>query len=145
MSIISINDFKKNKTSEEDLTKAGISFRMRFSEALSDLEVKYQKEINEASISSQVKTKINISNIVKQAKSSPLAAYSSLHKEWVENEVKKVHARCEELFNKKFPNSNKITIESLQKKIIEERKQHKEEISKLASQKMTEYLQLKEK
>lgn len=88
---------------------------------------------------------MSVSHFVKKAKFSPLTAYSSLHKEWVENEVKKVQARCEELFNNKFPNSNKITIESLQKKIIEERKQHKEEISKLASQKMTEYLQLKEK
>ena len=36
-------------------------------------------------------------------------------------------------------------IESLQKKLIEEKYKHKEELSKLASQKMTEYLQLKDK
>lgn len=53
--------------------------------------------------------------------------------------------RCEKLFTDKFPNNNKVTIESLQKKLIEEKYKYKEELSKLASQKMTKYLQLKDK
>lgn len=142
--IISLNDFKqKQEEVSEKLTKAGISFRSRFSEALKELEDCYKSEVKNATVSSQVKTKINISNVVKKAKASPLAAYSDVHKDWVETEINNALNRCKEVFDTKFPNSNKVTIESLQKKLIEERQIHKAELSKLASQKMTEYLQLK--
>lgn len=144
--IISLNDFKqKQEPSFEKLTKAGISFRERFSEALKELEECYINEVNNATMSSQVKTKINISIVVKSAKASPLAAYSDVHKNWVETEINNALIRCKEVFDKKFPNSNKITIESLQKKLSEERQTYKAELSKLASQKMTDYLQLKSK
>lgn len=144
--IISLNDFKDKKQPDaEKLTKAGISFRNRFSEALKELENAYKNEVENATSSSQVKTKINISNVVKKAKASPLAAYSDVHKDWVETEINNSLTRCKEVFDKKFPNSNKVTVESLQKKLSEERKIHKAELSKLASQKMTEYLQLKSK
>lgn len=146
INIISLNDFKEKKQSDaENLTKAGISFRNRFSEALKDLEKGYKDEVENATTSSQVKTKINISNVVKKAKASPLAAYSDIHKYWVETEITSSLTRCKELFDKKFPNSNKVTVESLQKKLSEERQIHKAELSKLASQKMTDYLQLKSK
>lgn len=144
--IISLNDFKENKQSEnEKLTKAGVSFRNRFSEALKELEKAYEDEVEKSTTSSQVKTKINISNVVKKAKASPLAAYSDVHKDWVETEIATSLTRCKEILDKKFPNSNKITVESLQKKLREERQIHKAELSKLASQKMTDYLQLKSK
>ncbi len=93
----------------------------------------------------EIKAKLNISNVVKKAKASPLAAYSDLHKEFVEKEIKLAQERCEKIFTDKFPNNNKVTIEILQKKLIEEKHKYKEELSKLASQKMTEYLQLKDK
>lgn len=145
--VISIDDFKTKKieNQNEELTKAGISFRERFSVALKSMETSYQEEVKNADSSTQIKTKINISNVVKKAKASPLAAYSDLHKEFVEKEIKLAQERCEKLFVDKFPNNNKVTIESLQKKLIEEKYKHKEELSKLASQKMTEYLQLKDK
>lgn len=145
--VISINDFKTKKTENqnEELTKSGISFRERFSAALKDIEISYKEEVENASSPNIVKTKINISSVVKKAKASPLAAYSDLHKEFVEKEIKLAQERCEKLFINKFPNNNKVTIESLQKKLIEEKHKHKEELSKLASQKMTEYLQLKDK
>ena len=144
--IISLNDFKqKQEPKSEKLTKAGISFRNRFSEALKELEACYEKEVENANAHTQIKTKINISTVIKKAKSSPLAAYSDVHKDWVENEINTALNRCREIFEKKFPNSNKVTIKSLQKKLTEERQRHKEELSKLASQKMTEYLQLKNK
>ena len=145
--VISIDDFKNKKieNQNEELTKAGISFRERFSVALKSMETSYQEEVKNADSSTQIKTKINISNVVKKAKASPLAAYSDLHKEFVEKEIKLAQERCEKLFVDKFPNNNKVTIESLQKKLIEEKYKHKEELSKLASQKMTEYLQLKDK
>ncbi len=82
---------------------------------------------------------------MKKAKASPLAAYSDVHKDWVETEINNSLKRCEKIFTDKFPNNNKITIENLQKKLIEEKHKYKEELSKLASQKMTEYLQLKDK
>jgi hypothetical protein len=145
--VISIDDFKSKKieNQNEELTKAGTSFRERFSVALKDMEKKYQEEVKNANLPNLIKTKINISNVVKKAKASPLAAYSDLHKEFVENEIKLAQERCEKIFINKFPNNNKVTIESLQKKLVEEKYKHKEEISKLASQKMTEYLQLKDK
>ncbi len=144
--IISLNDFKqKQEPAFEKLTKAGISFRNRFSEALEDLESCYKKEVTEATSETKVKTKINISSVVKKAKASPLAAYSDVHKDWVETEINNSLKRCEKIFTDKFPNNNKITIENLQKKLIEEKHKYKEELSKLASQKMTEYLQLKDK
>ena len=122
-----------------------VYLRERFSVALKSMETSYQEEVKNADSSTQIKTKINISNVVKKAKASPLAAYSDLHKEFVEKEIKLAQERCEKLFVDKFPNNNKVTIESLQKKLIEEKYKHKEELSKLASQKMTEYLQLKDK
>ena len=45
----------------------------------------------------------------------------------------------------KFQDKKKPTIESLQKQLAEERALYKAELSKLASQKMTEYLELKDK
>lgn len=145
--IISLDDFKTKKNSIEDeqnLTKAGKSFRERFSKALTELELIFDKELSEAKISSEVKTKINISSVLKQAKSSPLAAYSDLHKEFVENEIKEVFQRCNKKLEVKFQDKKKPTIESLQKQLAEERVLYKAELSKLASQKMTEYLQLKD-
>ncbi len=147
--IISLDDFKKNKsnTSEtkEELTKAGKSFRERFSKAITELEMQFDKELANAQVSSEVKTKINISSVLKQAKSSPLAAYSDLHKEFVESTIKDVIDRCNQKLEIKFQTNKKPTIESLQKKLSEERAVHKAELAKLASQKMTEYLELKDK
>lgn len=145
--IISLNDFKNEKESnkdEEKLTKAGKSFRERFVNALNELENNFNTEIKNAKVSSEVKTKINISTVVKHAKSSPLAAYSDLHKEFVESKIKEVITRCNQKLELKFQDKKKPTIESLQKKLIEERAIHKTELSKLASQKMTEYLELKD-
>lgn len=145
--VISIDDFKNKKTENQDneLTKSGISFRERFLSALKDIEIIYKKEVQNAEFSNNIKTKINISNVVKTAKASPLAAYSELHKEFVEKEIQLAQERCEKIFISKFPINNKVTIESLHKKLIEEKNKYKEELSKLASQKMTEYLQLKDK
>lgn len=144
--IISLDDFKTKKTTEDglNLTKAGKSFRERFSKALTELELSFDKELSEAKVSSEVKTKINISSVLKQAKSSPLAAYSDLHKEFVESEIKEVVQRCNKKLEVKFQDKKKPTIESLQKQLTEERTLYKAELSKLASQKMTEYLQLKD-
>lgn len=44
----------------------------------------------------------------------------------------------------KFQDKKKPTIESIQKQLTEERDLYKAELSKLASQKMTEYLELKD-
>lgn len=146
--IISLDDFKTKKATTEDeqqLTKAGKSFRERFSNALIELELLFDKELANAKVSSEVKTKINISNVLKQAKSSPLAAYSDLHKEFVENKINEAIQRCNKKLEAKFQDKKKPTIESLQKQLTEERVLHKAEISKLASQKMTEYLELKDK
>lgn len=44
----------------------------------------------------------------------------------------------------KFQDKKKTTIISLQKQLAEERNLYKAELSKLASQKMTEYLELKD-
>lgn len=146
--IISLDDFKNNKSNnsetKEELTKAGKSFRERFSKAITELEMQFDKELANAQVSSEVKTKINISTVLKQAKSSPLAAYSELHKEFVESKIKDVVNRCNQKIEIKFQNKKKPTIESLQKQLTEERALHKAEISKLASQKMTEYLELKD-
>lgn len=79
------------------------------------METIYQEEVQNAEFSNHIKIKINISNVVKAAKASPLAAYSDLHKEFVEKEIKLAQERCEKVFTSKFPNNNKVTIESLQK------------------------------
>lgn len=145
--IISLDDFKNKKNTEDvsqKLTKAGKSFRERFSTALLELELIFDKELADAKLSSDIKTKINISSILKQAKSSPLAAYSDIHKEFVENKVKEVVDRCNKKLELKFQNKKKPTIESLQKQLIEEKMTYKAELAKLASQKMTEYLNLKD-
>lgn len=146
--IISLDDFKTKKATTEDeqqLTKAGKSFRERFSNALTELELLFDKELANAKVSSEVKTKINISSVLKQAKSSPLAAYSDLHKEFVENKINEAIQRCNQKLEIKFQDKKKPTIESLQKQLAEERALHKAELAKLASQKMTEYLELKNK
>lgn len=144
--IISLDDFKNNKSNNtektEDLTKAGKSFRERFLNALQELELVFDKEISKANFSSEIKTKINISSVLKHAKSSPLAAYSDLHKQFVEDNIKEAINRCNKKLDVKFQDKKKPTIESLQKRLVEERALHKAEISKLASQKMSEYLQL---
>lgn len=146
--IISLNDFKnkqENNEGEEKLTKAGKSFRERFMNALNELERNFNKELNDAKMSSEVTTKINISTVVKHAKSSPLAAYSDLHKEFVEAKIKEVITRCNQNLEMKFQDKKRPTVESLHKKLLEERALYKSELSKLASQKMTEYLELKDR
>lgn len=146
--IISLNDFKnkqENNEGEEKLTKAGKSFRERFMNALNELERNFNKELNDAKMSSEVTTKINISTVVKHAKSSPLAAYSDLHKEFVEAKIKEVITRCNQNLEMKFQDKKRPTVESLNKKLLEERALYKSELSKLASQKMTEYLELKDR
>lgn len=146
--IISLDDFKTKKTITEDdqqLTKAGKSFRERFSNALIELELLFDKELANAKVSSEVKTKINISNVLKQAKSSPLAAYSDLHKEFVENKINEAIQKCNKKLELKFQDKKKPTIDGLQRQLAEERALHKAELAKLASQKMTEYLELKDK
>ena len=110
--------------------------------ALQELESVFDKEISKANFSSEIKTKINISSVLKHAKSSPLAAYSDLHKQFVEGNIKEAINRCNKKLDVKFQDKKKPTIVSLQKRLVEEKALHKAEISKLASQKMSEYLQL---
>lgn len=79
--VISLNDFKnkkENNKGEEKLTKAGKSFRESFMNALNELENNFNKEVKNDKVISEIKTKINISTVVKHSKSSPLAAYSEL-------------------------------------------------------------------
>lgn len=142
--VISINDFKNKKDNNdvEKLTKAGKSFRERFVNSIKALQEQFDDELEKANSISDVKTKINISTVVKHAKASPLAAYSDHHKEFVANLIENAINECNKSLEDKFTGSKKPTIESLQKQLIEERAIYKAELSKISSQKMTEYISL---
>lgn len=142
--VISINDFKNKKDNNdvEKLTKAGKSFRERFVNSLKALQEQFDDELEKANSISDVKTKINISTVVKHAKASPLAAYSEHHKEFVANLIENAINECNKNLEAKFTGSKKPTIESLQKQLIEERALFKAELSKIASQKMTQYIEI---
>lgn len=140
--VISINDFKNKKDNNdvEKLTKAGNSFRERFVNSLKVLQEQFNDELENANSISDVKTKINISTVVKHAKASPLAAYSEHHKEFVANLIEDAINECNRSLESKFTGTKKPTIESLQKQLTEERSLFKSELAKIASQKMTEYI-----
>ena len=123
--------------------------RMRFVLCLAP-QWKY-KNVNEYAecgemlkLASDVKAKINISSVLKIANASPLTAYSDLHRDVVGKNVEEAKKRCELAIKAKFKVAKaRPTVESLQRQLSEERAAHAEALSKLASQKMTEYLDAK--
>lgn len=154
--VVSIDQFKKQSEGRkgqsiaatgsddfEELTKAGKAFRERFFETLAKMESEFNAQLAKAEKASDVKVKINISAILKRAQASPLTAYSDLHRELVSTKVEEANRRCEQAVKAKFKViKSRPTLDSLQKTLAQERAAHAAELSRLASQKMTEYLQL---
>lgn len=152
LKVVSLDQFKKAPLAsapkvdlpiddDEGLTEAGKSFRKRFSEALAGLEGQFEAQLAKAEKASDVKVRVNVSAALKIAQASPLTAYSDLHREVVAKKVEEAKKRCEEAVKAKFKVIKaRPTIESLQKQLAQERAEHATAISKLASQKMTEYL-----
>lgn len=150
--VVSLDQFKKKTDtnlalveapidSDEGLTAAGKAFRARFNEALAALEAEFESQLAKAEMASDVKVRINVSTALKIAQASPLTAYSDLHREAVGKKVDEAKKRCEEAIKAKFKVVKaRPTIESLQKQLAKERAEHATAVSKLASQKMTEYL-----
>lgn len=150
--IISLDQFKKDASlaksgteikheSDEKLSEAGKEFRVRFAEAIAKMELEFNTSLIQAPKSSDVKVKINVSSVLKIAKSSPLTAYSELHRAFVKLAIDDAKRRCDEAIKGKFKEVKaRPTIEDLQKRLTKERHEHAAALSKLASQKMTEYL-----
>jgi hypothetical protein len=74
------------------------------------LQEQFNDELEKANYISDVKTKINISTVVKHAKASPLAAYSEHHKEFVSNLIEDAIKECNKSLEDKFAGSKSLLL-----------------------------------
>lgn len=125
------------------LTKAAQDFRIRFLAAFEALKAQARSELDQASQKSEVKTRINVSSVLKLAKSSPLTAYSPLHREILIPMVEQAAVEHEAAMAAKFSTGSpkrKQTISNLEKELKEAKATFESQLSRLASQKLTEHL-----
>jgi len=122
------------------LPRAARDFRQRFATALQALVTEAMAELENVISPKNVKIKINVSAVLKRSHSSPLTAYSPLHRDvllpLVESESLKVKkAQANQCNGKKKP-----TVASLQTELREAKEIYEKALSRLASQKMTDFI-----
>lgn len=117
---------------------AGLRFRTRFVEALRTIEREAAKQVSEAKSRADVKIRINVSQVLKLAKASPLSVYSPQHREallpLVEDAKKRHQAKLKKLGTKLGER-----IGALSKWQDLERGRSQGELSRLASEKLSVY------
>ena len=133
---------KQTSAPQPKLTKAGIDFRARFETALSELGAEARAELKTATAASDLKTRITVSAVLKRAKASPLAAYSPLHKDALLPMVEAASAELASLVSAAFKpkTRRRPSATALQAQLKKERAEHAKALSKLASQRLAEFV-----
>ena len=124
------------------LTKPAKDFRKRFLAALEEIKKEASRELRNAGTKADMKAKINVSMVLKRAKSSPLTAYSPLHRDILLPLVEQAAHDLEIAINEKFPKSahaRRDTLALAKEELSEAKASFEAQLSKLASQKLTAY------
>ena len=123
------------------LTKPGVDFRKRFVAALETMRDEAATQRAAAKTASDVTIRINVSAVLKRAKSSPLAAYSPLHRKTLIPLVEEAAEEHRHAMSKLFKRqAAKPSVAALKAQLKKEREAHASAISTLASQKLVQFL-----
>jgi len=133
-------EYQSSLLDDPSLPSAARDFRRRFLTALNELKLEAVAQIEATTTAKDVTIKINVSAVLKRAKSSPLTAYSPLHRDVLLPLVSQAIAEIQTILSAKIQSSSKPSIASLQKSLKQAREQYEIALSRLASQQLTKFI-----
>lgn len=131
-----------SKDKPQKLTKPAQDFRRRFEDALNELKAEALEELAKAKTKEEFKKKINVSLVLKRAKSSPLTAYSPLHRDFLLPKVEAASLVLKQANEAKFTTvrRNPEGVQSLKTQLKKQKIDFEQQLATLASQKLSLFI-----